>query len=180
MRASRYLAVLAALAATSAPALAGTRSLIVGPTQMQGTGVNTQYLSLGDAGFTGGVAHFTLPSDFKKNSTATLRLTLANPGVNCSMRFGFDRVDRWRTGVVPISGAPGAIGVSGGATKDVALGPNQTIVKSYEVKGMTTGPIRGQRKGDTVSIVFERDGDNGSDTCGNILVISGELRYKTP
>jgi hypothetical protein len=72
------------------------------------------------------------------------------------------------------------MGLSGGNYKDVALAANRVAVRSFTVKGMTTGPITGQRKGDIVSALFQRLGDDANDTCANVFVTSGELRYKTP
>jgi hypothetical protein len=180
MPATRSLVVLAALAVTAASALAGTRSVIVTPTQMGDVNPDARYYLLEQSQPSTGFLHFLLPADFKKNSTATLRLTLFNPGSECLMRFGFVAIDRWRGGLATVSGPPGAMGLSGGSYKDVALAADRVIVKSYEVKGMTTGTIKGQRKGDVVSAMFQRVGDDANDDCGPVFVTSGELRYKTP
>jgi hypothetical protein len=94
MPATRSLIILAALAATAVPALAGTRSLIVTPPQMGDASLDPRYILLGASGTKSGVTHFLLPADFKKNSTATLRLTFYNPGSSCFVRFGFTVMER--------------------------------------------------------------------------------------
>jgi hypothetical protein len=181
MRAAHLIALFASTATLAMPAWAGTRSLYMTPDDLNASNLNSNAVILDNSGLTGGIAHFVLPVNFKKGSTAKLRFLFHNLSSNCTMRFGIGDVYRYRPGEPRVFGEdPDVMGVLGGDEADISMPPNQTRVKSYEIAGMTSGAIRGQKAGDLISVHFRRDGDHPSDNCAVLPLLGVELRYKTP
>lgn len=178
----RYLPPIAAALFLASQAEAGTRSLaLVAPTNT-GNGFEF-YRPLWDSIYTFGYTRFALPADFKKDSVAKLRFTFqakAAGAYPCAMVFRLGYVERGRPGKNQVGGPPASVGFPSGGSAAIAFSGTIAVTKTYKMVGLTSGPLQGQREGDTFSVSFDRDGNNTEDTCGDIDISAVQLIYATP
>jgi hypothetical protein len=124
---------------------------------------------------------FTLPSDFKRDSVATVRLFFTSPVPGCAVDVGAISARRWRNGhqsSYATSPAGGFTETVGGATP-VPDGQGIMFYKDFKLAPATTGGITGQRRNDTVTVKVGRNADTPDDTCGATLyLITGKLIYE--
>jgi hypothetical protein len=126
------------------------------------------------------VFNVILPPDYQAGTTAKLRLMVRNGGViGCAMFFGVSEVHRLRDGLADVLGAPETHGMPNGVMKPVNLRPNVRTVLTYQITGMTSGPMTGQLPGDGLQLFVDRDGFNSGDTCGGVYIHSGQIIYST-
>jgi hypothetical protein len=133
-------------------------------------------LAMASTGESGGFITFTLPRDYKAGTVLELRLLMySNTASACSV-FMFPRqAIRQRPGN-PVYNNTERFTVVGGP---LANSPAQftTMTKSFELRGPLAATFSGQKPGDGITLEFGRDGDQGTDTCGNLFVTHAEIRY---
>ncbi len=101
----------------------------------------------------------------------------------CTLDFSAVAVLRMRKGKSP-SVLPAAAGqlvaVSPGATS-VPAAVGATFVKEFNLSSTAAGSIQGQKPGDQITVIFERNAGAAADTCGGDLLVSSiRITYKTP
>jgi hypothetical protein len=131
-------------------------------------------VKLGDTGLPVVYISLTLPKDFKKNSTAILRLIFVGPSTACTYNITTGYAARRRVGKVVQS----LSGPASGYTTAVA-GPTPApassvlFAKDFKIGPATAGVFSGSQKAsDRVTLVVSRDGTSGSDTCTSDLYLT--------
>jgi hypothetical protein len=126
--------------------------------------------------------NIALPTDFKANSTATLRILLMSDDGGCAVAMKATGIYRMRDGrnVLKLSGAGSGFTISGSAT---ALSPaaGRVFSKDFRLAPATLGPVTTQIAGDVIGAMISRQGASGSDTCAGGLYAQGaRLIYTAP
>ncbi len=186
----RILTVLVAMVVTLAatnPSQAARKMRVLSLADMNviGEGVLSPalYITMPNSGTTNVLIRLTLPSDYKRNSIATLRLFFWTSGVDCTVGLEAVGANRWRIG----SRFSNIGGPQSGFTAETA-GPTPVpevsqslFYKDFKLAPVTIGNIAGQRSNDIISVMVGRAAFNSGDTCTQPLyLVSARLKYKTP
>lgn len=126
----------------------------------------------------------TLPSDFKRDSVATVRLFFQYEEFvdmpDCAVDVGGISAARWRNGYKfshVSSPASGFTEIVGGSTP--APDGRKLFYKDFKLAPATTGNITDQRPNDTVTVNVGRNADTSADTCDfDLLLITAKLKYE--
>ncbi len=128
--------------------------------------------------------NFTLPKDYKKNSPAVIRLQMLSSVTSCNMAF-FPVITfrQHKAGILAI--ADGLVSIPAGLTT-VAMPAIETklVTREYKLKKpVNSAPpgFTGQKAGDLITLLFERDPALPADTCaGQLIIRDAKLIYQTP
>lgn len=116
-----------------------------------------------------------LPPDYKTNSTIKLRVTAATSDA-CNARLRVVGFTRIRNGEELYANLAGVTAIGGNAA--TSTGNAQVFGKTYEIRGMTTGPVQGQKPGDILNIEIGRESMHAEDTCtGPVYIFGAIARY---
>ncbi len=187
MQTSTFLTsvVIGTVLAVSSPALAGTKKLKLDTGDLIGiptTATDGGYLSFADGSATLGGIVFDMPKDHKKDKKAIIRFTMVSSDTGCNFDLVAVGSTRVRVGKV-VSGGSGPAGgfapvVAGVTAAQGTAG--KAFTKDFKILPLTSGPLIGLRKGDSVGVVIGRAA-SVADTCVDGLTITGaQLIYPTP
>ncbi len=170
-------------------ASAGTKTLIIDNGDLLASGTSGEVLdgfgvAMDDVADSQLAFAFTLPNNYKKNSPVIIRLQMMSSGTSCNMAFGPTiAVRQHKASGIAIT--DGLVSVPAGLTT-VAMPAITTklVTRDFKLKKPTsTLPpgFSGQKAGDLITVLFERDPVLPADTCADSLVIrSAKVIYKTP
>jgi hypothetical protein len=115
---------------------------------------------------------FVLPPDYDNNGKVEVVMLMTNTGGECAARIVPTQLFRYRADL-PFENS--LSGVNGG-NPVVSFAGGSLVVK--KVFAITKGSgMAGQRRGDALEILVTRQGDDVTDTCGNVFVRGIEIRY---
>ena len=172
-----------ALLAASTSAEAASRTVFISGSDLSAGGGSTESafgVAMPDAA-TSFVVNLTLPKGFKPNSTATLQLRMVGGGTSCGITLVAAGTFRIRPGAITaITPSPASgLTVVGSGTFTTPAAALQAFTKKFKLAPPTSGA--GQKTGDTVAVVINRDGGGAGDTCtGGLTVTSVRFIYQLP
>lgn len=116
-----------------------------------------------------------LPPDYKTDSTIKLRVTAATSDA-CNVRLRVVGFTRIRNGEALYPNLAGITAIGGNVA--TATGNAQVFGKTYEIRGLTTGAVQGQKPGDILNVAIGRESMHAEDTCtGPVYVFGAIARY---
>lgn len=145
---------------TSDGALPGANSVLLGPS---GT-PKAQFSVL-------------LPPDYKPDTPVKAKLKVTFGPANCKVKFSLINALRTRAGS-PISTGTAGISPVGGFTIFEPIGNARD--KTFTITGRKTGPVKGMKPGDMISITIARDAESADDDCpgGSLILFGVEVVYR--
>ena len=144
-------------------------ALLSGETSVTITGV--ALLAAGPSTLT---INFVLPRDYVNDSEVEVLLSMRATSASCSFLFEALSMQRVRAGRAPTSGLAGLTAPGPVIT---APAPQVVFLKKYRIN--PGGAMPGQRKSDSISLMFRRVPDDPLDTCVTqaLIIPAIEVRY---
>ena len=119
---------------------------------------------------------FVIPQDYQADRELKVVLYLSNTSVSCTARLVATQLVRRRLNA---PAANSTSGLNGGAPTVDFSSSGAIVGKGFRLSPGSAMP--GQRRGDSITLQFERQADDPTDTCaGNVFVHAIDVRYPTP
>lgn len=184
MKIRSILLVSAVAYSASGAAEAGTKSFVIlGKDLAAGTGAIQDVFGLGvslpDVGTPSAIAVFTLPNNYKKNSTVELRLRMFGP-INCAIKLSASGVLRIRPGAKGSESL--GLSIPGSDLVVTSNESNKVLGKTLKLDKSPSGigEVSGQRPGDQIhAVIFRESGDIGDTCTGSLSITSVKVTYTT-
>lgn len=174
----RFCAVVLGLSISTSAAWGAARSINIPPqavTPSGGTSVGAT-LSLPPAGTPSFFMTFVLPRDYTPNGGLTVALQLqTRSSTACQVRLIVPQMVRRRVGAPLVNSLSGLN--AGSPTVNIPSG----IVAGKSVSVQQGVGLAGQQAGDSITLQFQRQGEDPSDDCPEFLFVHAiEVRYQIP
>jgi hypothetical protein len=162
-----------------AAALAAQRTINIPTSSIAPSGVannnGTSLLTL-SAGLSGGFISFVLPRDYKSGTVVRLRLSMfTSTATPCTVFLFPAQAIRTRIGQHTYNSTE-RFTIVGGPLVTSPVG-FMALSKTFELRKPLAAPFTGQVAGDGILLEIVRDGDQVTDTCGNVFINHAEVRY---